>query len=690
MKLPAIGFDQKALSDFSEAIQKEWLVTNSLGGYASSTVLGINTRKYHGLLVAALDPPGNRTVCLSKLDEDAILDNDVYHFSANEFIDVIYPQGHKFLKAFSISPFPSYIYGFAGFEISKTIFVSMKKNTVSVIYKVSNQNSNKAMLRIYPLLACRYFHTTVDRRKNPFDFALRSNGKEFETTFAKPQVTVLCRSTGGEFKEEIIWIDRLFYRVEASRGEASIDDCFRPGYFEVQVHAEEEKEFAVSVAANHESQTARKELDGVGSSFDEVNRSYNRELVFQSDLLQNFYNSRPEVPVSDWFNWVLLAANSFIVENQLGKKAVIAGYFWFEPWGRDTFISLPGLMLVTGRFNDARSILQDFIQYCKNGLIPNFLSDRSGEPSYNTVDGTLWYINGVLQYLKYTGDFAFVREELWENLQAIIDHHEQGTLFGIRLDNDGLIMHGSRLTWMDAAVGGKEITPRVGKAVEIQALWYNALRIMELLANRFEETELAEKYANIAIKTSRSFSQKFWNARADCLFDVVDANFADASLRPNQIFAVSLDFSMLDNDKSNRVVAVVNRELVTPYGLRTLSLDDPKFVGKCFGDRATRDLAYHNGTIWPWLLGPFVTAYLKAKNSAAQPQEYAMHLLSSFFNNGIHQACLGTLNEIYDCDMPNTPRGCVAQAWSVAEPLRAYLEDLLKIKPKYMREVFKA
>ena len=416
----------------------------------------------------------------------------------------------------------------------------------------------------------------------------------------------------------------MFYRAEASRGEASLDDCFQPGYFEVQVLAQEEKDFAVTAALSSENQTAKEALDSIGGTIDEVNASFNRELAQQSGLLENFYSLHPEVPISDWLNWILLAADSFIVQNTAGRKAVIAGYHWFEPWGRDTFISMPGLLLVTGRFNDATGILQNFIQYCKNGLIPNFVADKSGEPAYNTVDATLWYVNAVLQYLKYTGDYAFVKEKLWEKLQAIIDYHTRGTLYGIRLDDDGLIMHGSRLTWMDAAVGGKEITPRVGKAVEIQALWYNALRIMQLLANNFGEKALAEKYAVMADKTSKSFNEKFWNTNAGCLFDVLQADGADASLRPNQIFAVSLDFTMLDADRSAQVVNVVNRELVTPFGLRTLALSDPKFVGKCFGDRLSRDTAYHNGTIWPWLLGPFITAYLKVNGYSAESREYAM------------------------------------------------------------------
>ena len=683
--MPAIALSQKSFSPFEEAIQKEWLITNGLGGYASSTVLSINTRKYHGLLVAALHPPGDRTVCLSKLDEDVFLGKDLYQLSANEFRDVIYPEGYKLLKTFKLSPFPTYGFSLGSIAVQKTIFMPQNKNVVSVIYKVSNNSDSEAKVKIYPLLTCRHFHSVLDQWRNPLYFTQKSIDNEFEIIFQNPEATFLCSASDGVFNEKINWVDHLFYRVEASRGEASFDDCFQPGNFEVPVPAQAEKSFAVTAAISSETQDAKKALYDTGRTIDEINNSLNRELARKSDLLENFYNLHPDVPENDWANWFLLAADSFIVENAAGMKAVIAGYHWFEPWGRDTFISMPGLMLVTGRFSDAKNILQNFIGYCKNGLIPNYIADKSGEPSYSTVDATLWYVNAVLQYIKYTGDYEFVQEVLWENLTAIIDFHEKGTSFGIRLDYDGLLMHGSRLTWMDAAVGGKEITPRVGKAVEIQALWYNALRIMQLLANKFGEKALAEKYAAMADKTNISFNLKFWNSTAGCLFDVLDLNGADASLRPNQIFAVSLDFTMLDGDKSASVVEVVHHELVSPNGMRTLALSDPKFVGKCLGDRLSRDTAYHNGIIWPWLLGPFISAYLKVNGYSAQSREYALkNLVLPLFSGGINQAGLGTISEIYDCDSPNTPRGCISQAWSVAEPLRAYIEDVLMIKPKFM------
>jgi len=682
MQLPSIILTQESLSRFEEAMQIEWIITNGLGGYSSSTVLGINSRKYHGLLVAALHPPGDRTVCLSKLDEDLIVGDDIYRLGSNDFQNVIYPQGYKLIKQFSIAPFPTYSYNLPSITVDKTIFMPKDKNAVSAIYRVKNRHGFDAKIRIYPLLSCRYFHSVLDHHKKPLDFNQKTTIRESETTFKNPQATIICQSTEGEFNKKINWVERLFYRDEAQRDESGTDDCFQPGYFEVKVPTDMQKEFAITAAVNHETQHAREVLDSVGDTIGKINDALTQELNQRSKLLDCFYLLHPKVPTTDWLNWVLLAADSFVVKNFIGKTSIIAGYHWFEPWGRDTFISLPGIMLVTGRYKDARDILQNFIQYCKGGLIPNFITDKTGEPAYNTVDGTFWYVNAVLQYLKYSGDFQFVKKELWESLQSIVEYHQKGTLFGIRLDDDGLIMHDSRLTWMDAVVGQEVITPRAGKAVEIQALWYNALRTMELLASKFGEPSLAEKYADMANKTSKSFNAKFWNISKGCLFDVVEAKGVDASLRPNQIFAVSLDFTMLDNDKSTKVVEAANRELLTPYGLRTLSIDDPKFVGKCFGNRRSRDTAYHNGTIWPWLLGPYITAYVKVNGYSAQSRDNAFrNLLLPLFSLGIHQGGLGTINEIYDGDPPNMPRGCISQAWSVAEPLRAYVEDVLLVKP---------
>lgn len=691
MHLPAITYLKDAFSRFDDVITKEWIVTNGLGGYASSTVLGINTRKYHGLLVAALNPPGDRTVCLSKLDEDVVVGNDTYRFGSNEFQGTVFPDGYKLIKQFSVSPFPKYLYEAGDVQLEKTVFLPKNKNVVIVSYKLSNKTASEATVRIYPLLTCRYFHTVIDRLRTPLSFSQENSSKAFQVTFQHPQATLVCRVTEGKFVDGLNWIDRLQYREETSRGEANNDDCFQPGYFELQVPAKTEKDFSITASLSRHSQEAKQSLDYVGNNIQEVKSTLNRELTNRIALLENFYDSHPDAPTSEWLDWIILAADSFMVESDVGRKAIIAGYHWFEPWGRDTFISLPGLMLVTGRFSGAKNILQNFMQYYKDGLIPNFVADKTGVPAYNTVDGTLWYVNAVLQYLKYTRDFGFVHAELWDNMKGIIEHHQKGTLFGIRVDSDGLLMHGPKLTWMDAAVEGTMITPRAGKAVEIQALWYNTLKTMEFLANKFQEPNLREKYASMANQTSESFNIKFWNTQRNCLFDLIDDKANDASIRPNQIFAAALDFSMLDRAKSIKIIDIVTHELVTPYGLRTLSLDDPKFVGVCSGDRRSRDRAYHNGTIWPWLMGPYISAYLKARGYAPKSCKIAFEaMIQPLFKLGVGQGGLGTINEIYDCDAPNTPRGCISQAWSIAEPLRAYVEDVLGVKPPYSKEILES
>jgi predicted glycogen debranching enzyme len=684
MNLPVLTYPKEAFLRFSSLIEKEWLITNGSGSYASSSVMGINTRKYHGLLVAALDPPGNRTVCLSKLDEDVLVGNDIYRLGSNEFHDIIYPNGYKLIRKFKLDLFPTYTYDLGNLQVSKTVFLPTNKNAVALLYKIANKHGSAATIRIYPLLTCRYYHTVVNQAQVPLNFTLKTAGSEFQVTFQSPQATILCHITNGEFRKGINWVNHLHYREELRRGESDVDDCFQPGVFDLIVPAGEEKEFAVTCAVSHESKETENVLRYVGNTIQEVKVLLDLELNRKSDLLSAFHRNHSNVPMSDWLNWILLAASSFIVQNVAGRKVVIAGYHWFESWGRDTFISLPGLLLVTGRYNDAKDILRAFMAFSKSGLIPNFISDKSGVPVYNTVDATLWYVNALLQYVKYTDDFSFVKDELWEKLKDIVEEHQKGTLFGIRVDSDGLLMHGPRLTWMDASVGDNVITQRAGKAVEIQALWYNALNAMKFFASKFREPALVKKYNEMANQTKKSFGEKFWNPKTNCLFDVVENENSDPSIRPNQVFAAFFDYSILDNERTQSVVEVVNRELVTPYGLKTLSASDPKFIGKYSGDRRSRDMAYHNGTIWPWLLGPYVTVYLKVNDYSGKAREQALqNLILPLFSTGIHQGGLGTINEIYDSNLPNEPRGCISQAWSVAEPLRAYIEDILQIKPRF-------
>jgi len=690
MKLPTITLSSEVLSRFSEAVQKEWIITNGLGGFSSSTVLGLNTRKYHGLLVAALNPPGERTVCLSKLDEDVLIGENIYRLGANEFHGTIYPQGYQYLKEFSISPFPTFTYQIPNLTIKKTLFMPQQKNLVISLYTVSNENMSNAKIRIYPMMTCRHFHTVVDPWKNPLSFRQEIGENRVKLIFTAPDATVIGYSSAGNFVEKPNWVNAVHYHEENVRGELDTDDIYQPGYYEIPIFPNNETRFAIAVGANKDIHQTEDLIISVGRTVTDFDNLFMQVLDERSRFLDSFYNYSPSVIPNAWLNWLLLASDSFVTKEANYRRSIIAGYFWFSPWGRDTFISLPGLLMATGRFNEAKYVLQSFGRYYKNGLIPNLIDDTSGEPVYNTVDGTFLYVNAVLQYLKYTGDFQFIQDHLWEMLKSIIDHHVRGTEFNIRLDSDGLISHGSRLTWMDANIEGQAVTPRTGKAVEVQALWYNTLKIMALLANRFHEQAIAEKFVTMAKQTNASFNDKFWNPKKNSLFDVLETYGPDLSLRPNQIIATSLDFSMLDIDRSRLVVDLVRQEFLTPCGLRTLARSDPQYKSIYNGIMRVRDQAYHNGAVWPWLLGPFISGYLKAWGTSAQNLEFAMKtFLQTLFERQIYEGGLGTISEIFDGDPPHRPRGCIAQAWSVAELLRAYIEDILQIRPKYEQEVFK-
>ncbi|MDI6904626.1 MAG: amylo-alpha-1,6-glucosidase [Candidatus Bathyarchaeia archaeon] len=689
MKLPSITLSRETLSKFEEAIQKEWIITNGLGGYASSTVLGINTRKYHGMLVAAFHPPIDRRVCLAKLDEEISIGNNVYPLGANEFQNGIFPLGYLFLKRFSISPFPRYVYAVQNVEVQKTIFMPYEKNAVITIYNILNESGVDVKIRVFPLINWRHFHSVTDRWKIPWKFVQKQENKGVDIRFDIPRSTLMMTMTNGYYFAKGKWIEKIYFREEAKRGESCLDDCYQLGRFEMNVKANKNEKFAITAVAEKNEDDTRKVLAEMPATMYYVEALYEKEVERREKLLTKFHEKHKGVTANDWLNWTILATDMFIVRGiNAEKNSVIAGYHWFETWGRDAFISLPGLMLTTGRSEDARCVFLTFKNYCKDGLIPNFIPDQARQPAYNAVDATLWYVNAVLQYLKYTGDFKFVQGQLWENLKAIIKNHVRGTAFNVHVDSDGLILHGSQLTWMDTAIDGQPITPRAGKAVEVQALWYNALKIMELLAKRFTEKNEAEKYAQMAENARKSFVERFWNSEKGYLFDVVSEYDEDNSLRPNQIIAVALDFTMLDNAKNEKIVDVVRRELLTPYGLRTLARNDQRYIGVYAGDRRSRDKAYHNGTVWPWLLGPFTTAFLKTKGYIEYRREYALkNFLLPLFTEQNFKAGLGTISEIFDGEPPHMPRGCIAQAWSVAEPFRAFVEDVMQFRPKHEKEV---
>lgn len=686
--LPTISQDRTVFAELDTALQKEWLATNGLGGYASSTILGINTRKYHGLLVAALHPPKARRVLLTKLDEEIVTKDTVSRLGANEFGDVFFPEGHRFLEEFSVSPFPTFKYSAAGVEVQKKVFMPRGKNSVVALYDLSNHRDDEVTIRVFPMVNGRGFHDITNRTVCP-EPSQRQHDGVVSIAFRNPQSSLLMKMTSSRYFATGHWIEKLYLREEARRGESCFDDCYQPGYFEVHVGAEESTSFGFVAAAEEDMDSSEEELKDVSSTIVGLKQLHDEEKERENGFLAGFFGSHAGLQRENFLEWIVLASDAFVVSRGRSEgRSVIAGYHWFGPWGRDTFISFPGLTLVTDKFEAARAILIDFAGFCQDGLVPNFIPDENEKAAFNTVDATLWYINAVLQYLKYTGDFHFVKRQLWNVLKFMIEKHVDGTLFDIHVENDGLLSHGSQLTWMDSSVGGKPVFPRVGKAVEIQALWYNALKTMALLGHKFREDALAETYSLLAEKAGRNFVEEFWIGEKGFLCDVVNGTERDTSLRPNQILAVSMDFSMLDKTKSMRIVDVVQSGLLTCVGLRTLAKSDPRYVGTYSGDRASRDRAYHSGTVWPWLLGPFITAFLKIKGYVKSQRDYAFeNFLYPFWTKQICTAGLGSLSEIYDGDQPHVPRGCISQAWSVAEPLRAYVEDVSFFRPKYEQEL---
>jgi len=664
--LAMIKFDQTICGNLEAASRREWLETNGLGGFASSTITGLNTRRYHGLLMAATKPPVGRTLLLAKFEETLFIDERRYDLSANQYSGTVHPQGYQHLKRFRLDPFPIFTYEVEGVEIEKTVFMIDGENTTAIRYDVRDTNDTPAIisLALRPLVAFRDYHSTAHENAAINRQVHLEPGRASVSPYADLPTLHLAHDA-DEVNASGYWYRNFEYRIERERGLDFKEDLFNPFTLKFDLSA---RSRAVVIAST-EVRDARR-----------IDDYQQGEIKRRADIVA-------ASPHDDSLVRALVAAADQYIVARGEQKTVIAGYHWFGDWGRDTMIALPGLALVTGRTAIAQSILLEFARHLDRGMLPNRFPDAGETPEYNTVDATLWYFEALRALAEYTGDDGFVRENFYTQLVDVIDWHIRGTRYGIRVDADGLLTSGeagAQLTWMDAKVGDYVVTPRRGKPVEIQALWYNALRVMEAFARRFGYAEDEKRYRAMAARAKRSFNQLFWNHEAGCLYDVVDGDARDSSMRPNQIFAVSLPHTMLTREKARRVVETVERELLTPLGLRSLATTDPQYLARYEGSVWERDTAYHQGTVWGWLMGPFITAYIKtnsqSKARTAQARAQASAWLAAFFNH-LSDAGLGHVSEIFDADSPHTPRGCMAQAWSVAELLRAAVEDVFGIKP---------
>jgi predicted glycogen debranching enzyme len=646
-----IELGQEICRDINAALAREWLETNGIGGFSSSTISGLNTRRYHGLLTAATRPPVGRFVLLSKLEETLLIDGRRYELSANQYPGVIHPQGFNYQSGFRLDPFPTFTYEIEGTRIEKSVFMVHGENTTVVQYDFEQSANHKDIkFEVRPLIAFRDYHSTTHENAVLNPQVETGNGRTTFRPYGDLPALHLAHDP-AELDPNGFWYRNFQYAVEQERGLDFAEDLFSPCAFTFDLNASKR----VSIIAS----TQRR---------DAVNADTYREA--EIERRSSISKQTNELVVS-----LTTAADQFVVARERGET-VIAGYHWFADWGRDTMIAFPGLTLVNGRWDIARNILAEFATHVDQGMLPNRFPDAGEAPEYNTVDATLWLFEAVRSFLQYTADYEFVRTNLYAVLADVVYWHVKGTRYQIHVDDDGLLFSGEpgvQLTWMDAKVGNRVVTPRYGKPVEIQALWYNALRVMEHLASRFKEPNTHE-YSAMADKAFASFNAIFWNEQTECLYDVVNGENRDASIRPNQVIAISLTNTMLSKDRAASVLGVVERELLTPRGLRTLSPADPNYIGRYEGGPSRRDDAYHQGTVWPWLIGPYITAYTRTFGKKAS-RKFASAWFDNFQEH-LHEACLGQVSEIFDGDPPHTPRGCVGQAWSVAELLRAIIEDV--------------
>lgn len=643
---------------FDEGLCKEWVVTNGLGGYAGSSVIGANSRKNQGLLIASLHPPVKRALILSQIQEEIVIGKKSIPIYASRqpgwTVD-----GHLHLQRFIYEELPEYYYQVEDILISKHIALEYGKNTSAIGYEIRNGH-RECRFKLTPLFNYRDHSEVSERADLKFDCCQEGDSLRLVPHKNRDVVIKLFTSHGKFIMRDDIYERDMEYVKEIETGSSAIDNHFKP--YDIVIDVKPFETIDISVVCTIEEEKPRPAF--------EIIRSYRQrigQLVEKSGLDDPLAKS------------LVRAADQFIAyRKSTGLKTILAGFPWFADWGRDTMIALTGLTLCTKQFDACAEILRTFAYYVKKGLVPNMFPDEGSDPIYNTVDASLWYFYAVDRYLKYTGkddNYEFIRKDIYPRLKEIIQFYRDGTDFSIYMDNDGLIHAGSGLdqvTWMDVRVGDWVVTPRHGKPVEINALWYNALRIMEYLAQKFGED--GKPYSKLSEKVKYSFNQKFWNPELNCLYDVVDSN--DDKIRPNQIYAVSLPYPLLDREKEKAVVQTVFTHLYATYGLRSLSPYDKEYKGIYKGRLIDRDGAYHQGTAWAFLLGAFITAYTRVHDYSEESILIARRLLEPIEDH-LYEGCVGTISEIFDGDEPVIPRGCYAQAWSVGEILRAYVEDII-------------
>jgi predicted glycogen debranching enzyme len=654
--------------DFKTGVSSEYLETNGLGGWAGSTLIGCNTRRYHGLLVASTLPPIERMLLVSKLDETVLINNNRFELGVNNYGSTLNPQGHEYLTSFSKEIFPTFIYEVGSVTLKKTIAAVHNENTTLITYDVLKAPS-QFDLELLLLIASRSYHSLTHANNAINQDTSFGNGIFYVQAYNNtPEIYISVPNSSYHHNPH--WYYNFYYSEENFRGLDYIEDLFSHGHFSV-------------------SQTEGDSLGIIISTNNPLNRNAQQLLAAERWRREKMIGTGSPKNI---LQILTLAADQFIVQRsplpaspasssspvgggpEGAGLSILAGYHWFTDWGRDAMIALPGICLSTGRYEDAKKILTSFAGAVDQGMIPNRFPDDNQPPEYNTVDASLWFFVTVWRYLQATNDHQFVLANMLPVMKQIIVWHSKGTRYNIRVEDDGLLYSGQegvQLTWMDAKVNDEVITPRMGRPVEIQALWYNAICIFAKLLQLNNDLEKANMVQRVSERTKQSFNAIFWNSQGNYLYDVIDQNNKpDASIRPNQLFAISLPFTLIDDaQKATAILSIVTEQLYTPPGLRSLSPKDPAYIGDYGGGQYRRDSSYHQGTVWSWLLGPYIDSLLRTGGTKEQAQA-----VINGFKYHLDEACIGTVSEIFNGNPPHYPRGCIAQAWGVAEVLRVIQE----------------
>lgn len=665
-------YTQKDWTTFKEGIKREWVVTNGIGGYAGSSMIGAHSRTHQGYLIASLHAPIERYLVFSKINETATVGTRTVSFETSQHRasgKTVYTEGQKFLTSFIYDGSVHYTYETDNFSFEKHITLKRNANVCAVSYELT-AGDNDCTFTLTPLF--NYREHSESSTPDTLRFETFTEDRTFYLVPEKNKdIAIRFQTSEGTFSErKTVYDVDMQLQIEVDLETDGLDCHYCPVDLSIAVPANTTKKVSILCSIGDVNERPAPVSGTEAFSILEENARCHAELFEKAGYHDSFANQ------------LVLASDQFLTYRESTKMmTVLAGLPWFTDWGRDTMIAFTGLTLCTKRFKEAEEILLTFARYIRHGIVPNMFPDDNMPPLYNTVDASLWYFYAVYQYLHYNPAAeaeAFVKEQIFPHLKEIISAYEKGTDFSIYMEDDGLIHAGSgldQITWMDVRIGDWVATPRHGKPVEINALWYNALRIMESLCEKFDED--ASAYRTRAEQVKESFNAKFWDSANQCLFDVVDGDEPDDHIRPNQVYAVSLPFSLLPEEQEKAVVALVEKELFVGCGLRSLAPDHPDYHGIYCGALAKRDAAYHQGTAWGFLLGGFFSAYMKVNHHSSSAAANAVRMLEPVRKHLTDSGCIGSISEIFDGDAPHNPRGCYAQAWSVGEVLRCYCEDIL-------------